>query len=106
MSEPKYHIENRNGEVIAWSKYGVLWRVNGEWVGSFAEYKAYDNEGNIVASLKGDEVVSVEDKVLGIIKSIENGSIFQLVVNGNISSQRGYSKTMSVGVIALLGNEL
>ena len=115
MSEPKLFIENNLNDVVAWSKFGVIWRIEpAEKLGSFYGDVICDSTDNQIAKAKGNEVFNIEGKKLGEVKDVEttndNGVEIPsklLIINGQEAGvvKRGDEIT-SLAAIALLGSEL
>ncbi len=111
MSEPKLRIYNKKGEVIAWSKWNVLWRIDiDERLGSFVDENIYNNENTLIATLVGDDVIDGKGEPIGNIQDL--GSLkdeqlqYGLLIKGkNVGSCYNH-KYLCSAAIAILGVEL
>lgn len=109
MSEPKQIFYDKDQNIIAWSRFGVLWRNSPEErLGSFHESDIFDNSDQVVAKLENSRVFDIDGKLLGKIEGpfVKDGlEHYLLVMKNNEIGKCKYTKEMAAAVIALLGEE-
>lgn len=107
-------MHNAKQQLIAWSKYGVLWsETSKEKLGEFTESEIFNNQREVVAKLVGSSVLSLNNEIIGQLKVFQNGRFinnephsFELLINGKVVGLCNCGKGMSAAVLALLRKEL
>jgi hypothetical protein len=115
MAEPKYAIYDNSNEIVTWSKFGVMWIGKcEERLGEYYKNKVFNSTSEQVAYIKDDTVFSMENTVLGQVKSTnyesDSGNTFEataLVIDG-VEAAKCFPKSKNVALagIALLRDKL
>ncbi|TQV72922.1 hypothetical protein FLL45_15770 [Aliikangiella marina] len=114
MSEPKLIIVDNLKQIVAWTKFGVMWRnETHERLGSFYDNVICDNDDKQIAYIKGCEVFSMAGEMLGQVKDIvvttDDGLELNrksLIFNGRAVGVSSGDTLVGLAALVFLGKEL
>ncbi len=73
MSDPRQYIRNTSGELLGYSKFGVLWNPDhSSRLGEFFAGKIYNDAKIVIAELELGKVITANGALVGEVKSVGN----------------------------------